>query len=412
MSKLEDMLLYVSEHNDFYKNRIKEYGIENPLDITQWPILTRKELHENRYNMFSDGYQSKYFNQQLRRQSSSGSSGIPVNVYWDYKDWYASNMSLWRKRLQWYGIKPSDRYVSFELQSPMKSAGNEIYYTNQPLNILNISISSINKREQFKNVISLLEKFQPKWLYIRPFILQNIVDCYIRYCYIPPKSLRFIETHGEILTEELKKKATSFFRVPIANMYGSEEMNGIAFECPYQHMHILEDNVYVELDNSAMLSQAKSSNIIITNLNNKAMPIIRYKQGDVVALDCSNEQLLCGEHTLCISVIEGRSTDFITLEDDNIMSSMTCLEIMGKVNNYFNGAISFYRFVFRKKENLLICEIIINLEFARWSEEIIEAIGHHFRLKVPEHMNIKFVVTQLDSYSAFEKKIRIFEVLE
>lgn len=80
------------------------------------------------------------------------------------------------------------------------------------------------------------------------------------------------------------------------------------------------------------------------------MPIIRYKQGDVVALDCSNEQLLCGEHTLCISVIEGRSTDFITLEDDNIMSTMTCLEIMGKVNNYFNGAISFYRFVFRKKK--------------------------------------------------------------
>ena len=98
MSKLEEMLKYVSEHNEFYKNRIKEYGITDPLDITQWPILTRKELQENRYNMFSDGYKSKYFNQQLRRQSSSGSSGMPVNVYWDYKDWYASNMSLWRKR--------------------------------------------------------------------------------------------------------------------------------------------------------------------------------------------------------------------------------------------------------------------------------------------------------------------------
>ena len=117
MSKLEEMLKYVSEHNEFYKNRIKEYGIKDPLDITQWPILTRKELQENRYNMFSDGYKSKYFNQQLRRQSSSGSSGVPVNVYWDYKDWYASNMSLWRKRLQWYGIHPSDKYVMFTLNA-------------------------------------------------------------------------------------------------------------------------------------------------------------------------------------------------------------------------------------------------------------------------------------------------------
>ena len=72
MTKLETMLKYVSEHNDFYKNRIKEYEIKDPLDITQWPVLTRKELQENRYNMFSDGYKAKYFNQRLRRQSSSG----------------------------------------------------------------------------------------------------------------------------------------------------------------------------------------------------------------------------------------------------------------------------------------------------------------------------------------------------
>ena len=80
MTKLEQMLKYVSEHNDFYKKRIKEYGITNPLDITQWPILTRKELQENRYNMFSDGYKTKYYNEQLLRQSSSGSFGIPINV--------------------------------------------------------------------------------------------------------------------------------------------------------------------------------------------------------------------------------------------------------------------------------------------------------------------------------------------
>ena len=115
VTKLEKMLKYVTEHNEFYKSRIKEYGIKNPLDITQWPVLTRKELQGNRYNMFSDGYKSKYFDQQLRRQSSSGSSGTPVNVYWDYNDWYSSNMSLWRKRLQWYGIKPSDKYCVFTL---------------------------------------------------------------------------------------------------------------------------------------------------------------------------------------------------------------------------------------------------------------------------------------------------------
>ena len=78
MEKLKKILRFVSKHNDFYKRRIEEYGISDPLDINNWPILTRKELQENRYDMFSDGYKSKYYNQQLKRHSSSGSSGLPV----------------------------------------------------------------------------------------------------------------------------------------------------------------------------------------------------------------------------------------------------------------------------------------------------------------------------------------------
>lgn len=49
MTKLTEMLKYVSNYNDFYKNRIKEYGIVNPLDITNWPILTREELQNSRF---------------------------------------------------------------------------------------------------------------------------------------------------------------------------------------------------------------------------------------------------------------------------------------------------------------------------------------------------------------------------
>ena len=116
MDKLEAMLKYVSEHNDFYKKRIAEYGITNPLDITQWPILTRSELQENRYQMFSDGYKTKYFNQELRRQFSSGSTGRPVNVYWDPVDYYSSNKTLWDRRFKYYNVLPINKRVLFTLR--------------------------------------------------------------------------------------------------------------------------------------------------------------------------------------------------------------------------------------------------------------------------------------------------------
>lgn len=411
--KLVKMLKYVSEHNDFYKKRIKEYGITNPLDITQWPILTRKELQENRYNMFSDGYKSKYFNQQLRRQASSGSTGVPVNVYWDYRDWYASNMSLWRKRWRWYGIKPGDKYISFELQSADNSTTEGVQYANASKNVLNINVSCIYGLNQFKSILTLIDKFEPKWLYIRPFVLRKIIDCYILFDCAPPKSLTLIETHGEILTNDLKTRAVEFFKVPISNMYGSEEMNGIAYECPNHCLHILQDNVFVEIIADKSRPNASNSDIIITNLHNKAMPLIRYQQGDTVVLkNGSTYQCDCQSCSPRISIIEGRSSDYIELDDEYILNSVLFLEIMGMVNNYFGGVISFYKFSYFKSKSFLLCETSVLPQYSDWFLRIKQMIYQLFCLKIPDHLSINLSVKKVDDFSFFGKKHRIFEVKE
>lgn len=277
MTKLEKMLKYVSEHNDFYKNRIKEYGIKNPLDITQWPILTRKELQENRYNMFSDGYKAKYYNQQLRRQSSSGSSGVPVNVYWDYKDWYASNMSLWRKRLQWYGVKPSDKYVMFTLNTfDIMNNGETVYYMKEPENILSINVSLIQNDMGYDKLVNIINEFDPKWIYIQPFVLNKLIQAYKRNKKNTPKTLTYIESVGELLTNDLRKRAMELFEVPLANMYGSEEMNGLAYENPNSNMCVLDENVFIEVLPENKNANCHEGAAIITNLNNYAMPLRRY----------------------------------------------------------------------------------------------------------------------------------------
>ena len=253
--KLIRMLKYVSEHNDFYKKRIKEYGITNPLDITQWPILTRKELQENRYNMFSDGYKSKYFSQQLRRQSSSGSTGMPVNAYWDYKDWYASNMCLWRKRLDWYDIKPRDKYCVFTLNAfGITPEDGKLYYINNPSNILSFNVSLIHDENGYEQIAERINDFNPDWLYIQPFVLNQLIRAYIKLGIKPVKTIRYIESVGEILTSDLRRRAEKRFCINVTNMYGSEEMNGIAIENPNAEMQILSDNVFLEIKNEKGIS--------------------------------------------------------------------------------------------------------------------------------------------------------------
>lgn len=360
VTKLEKMLKYVTEHNEFYKSRIKEYGIKNPLDITQWPVLTRKELQGNRYNMFSDGYKSKYFDQQLRRQSSSGSSGTPVNVYWDYNDWYSSNMSLWRKRLQWYGIKPSDKYCVFTLNSfGITPTEGKIYYINKPSNILMFNVSLVRDESGYEQMAKLINDFKPDWLYIQPFVLNQLIRAYRNLNLVPCESIKYVESVGEILTSDLRKKADELFNVKVTNMYGSEEMNGIAIEDPNREMHILTDNVFFEVESNNGISPNGNGESIITNLNNHAMPIIRYMQGDMVSIQ-ENEK------SPIISSISGRTFEVSPIDNGKQINSLLLSEVMSKFINQFPDTICSYRFVYNSINCNLYCIIGLYKEKKNW----------------------------------------------
>lgn len=371
MTKLEKMLKYVSECNDFYKNRIKKYGIKDPLDIMQWPVLTRKELQDNRYNMFSEGYKTKYYNQQLRRQSSSGSSGMPINVYWDYKDWYASNMSLWRNRLRWYDVHPNDNYVIFTLNSSsVKNDSKSISFVKLSANVLSVNVSLIQNENGYDNLVGIINDFEPKWLYIQPFVLNKLILAYKRSKKKPPKTLKYIESVGELLSFELRKRATDFFNVQLANMYGSEEMNGIAYECPNHHMHVLNDNVFVEVMNKTGINSCGGGEVIITNINNHAMPLIRYYQGDLI--DLNNQKRNCDlEHSFNqIDIIKGRTIESIQLDNTTELNSLILLEILAEVNNEFAGAIVTYRYVFNTTNKHMECYVSLDNSRLKWFNSI------------------------------------------
>lgn len=406
MSKLEEMLKYVSEHNEFYKNRIKEYGIKDPLDITQWPILTRKELQENRYNMFSDGYKSKYLHQQLKRQSSSGSTGIPITVYWDYPDYYASTLPLWRRRHQYYGITPNDRRVTFTLNTfNLKNKVDNVLYKYYSPMELSLNISLIQETVLYKKVIDIIDEFQPKWLYIQPFILQKLLLSYIKNGKTPPKSLAYIESVGEILTDNLKQKVIDFFKVPIANLYGSEEMNGIAFECPHNYMHIISENVHVEQ------SEVNGSSII-TSLTNKAMPLIRYDQSDSIKIRLLPDSCICGSSDLVIDIITGRSSENLYTKDGLELNSLLLMEIIAEVNNQFNDMVTRYNFIYYKREHKLECYIKVDSSRKEWFYSIQSSINEICKRKISSNINIVVEVCRMNEYHNSLGKPKILKIVD
>lgn len=120
-----------------------------------------------------------------------------------------------------------------------------------------------------------------------------------------------------MLLESTRRKLEEAFKCKISNQYGCYEANSIAYECPHNKLHCMEDNIYVEIvDNEGKeVTKVNEGNIIITTLNSHAMPFIRYKIGDRGVMDYNQEVCKCGNKSPVLKLSSGRVNDYIVLDD-------------------------------------------------------------------------------------------------
>ena len=86
-------------------------------------------------------------------------------------------------------------------------------------------------------------------------------------------NITLIETSGEILRETHRKNIEQFFSTNVIDRYGLAEAGIVAYQMPNNtNLSVLDFHTFVEVDTDG--------EILITTLNNKVMPLIRYRTGD------------------------------------------------------------------------------------------------------------------------------------
>lgn len=122
-------------------------------------------------------------------------------------------------------------------------------------------------------------------------------------------------THSEGSTAQERALLAEAFGAPVLDEYASEELYLIATECREGHYHLVQDNVRVDVVDAGPDGRGA---IVGTSLINSYMPFIRYRQGDLIALDDTWAPCACGNRFRVLDQLLGRADQCLVRTDGTV----------------------------------------------------------------------------------------------
>jgi phenylacetate-CoA ligase len=310
-------------HKKFVEAGIKPADIRTYSDLEKIPLLTKTEIKAAGDSIISGSVAKK----NCVLHQTSGSTGLPLKIYFTKKDNAAADISYERARRE-NGYRPF-KDVFMEITGSSFLPQDMTWYQKlwparwYKLNIL------LPMSEQ----VSAIQCINPDVMWGYPSAIKNICDN-LKIQGISGIHPRLVFTASEVLSDQNRQTIENFLDTDVRDVYGSHETGCIAWECgEHQGYHLSMDTNAVEfLDkNNQHIESDESGRVIVTNLHSYAMPIIRYEIGDYATpagTACS-----CKRGGYMIKSINGRNDDFIKLPNEKVLSPMTIIRLMHKYDD-------------------------------------------------------------------------------
>jgi phenylacetate-CoA ligase len=173
-----------------------------------------------------------------------------------------------------------------------------------------------------------LAGFHDSLLRYRPKVLQAYAGAAVLFARflearkLPAYRPHAIVTSAEVLDAPERKLLESTFQCPVFNRYGCREVSVIASECPaHTGLHVMAEGLFVEIETpSGPAAPGQMGAVLVTDLLNYAMPLIRYRIGD---LGCwASGSCPCGRGLPRLQHVAGRVTDFLVGCDRQLVSGV------------------------------------------------------------------------------------------
>ena len=378
--KLKNLLYFSFENVPYYKKKFMEVGIDlkdlhRSENFCKIPLLTKNEINKNRQLLIS-----KRINQNtLLPNSTSGSTGEALYFYYDIRSW-THRRAVNIRTQEALGIKIGDRSARLwgapiDIKKAEALRGRLHSWINNKMILSSYDLSDQNLQNYYKK----LYKFKPELLISYPGPLTVFAENMINNKNILT-SIRAIISSAETLFEWQRELIERAFSCPVYNRYGCREFGDIAHECERREgLHVNSDRVYLEIldDNLETVADGQTGEIVITDLDNYAMPLIRYRIGDVASF--KNEKCSCGRSLPLLKKIDGRTLDIVKAPNGNRLGG-TFWTILFKSH----PGIKAFRIIQERLDSLIVEYVEdptiknINLEYYR--KKIKKKCGNNFSI--------------------------------
>ncbi|MEW6990607.1 phenylacetate--CoA ligase family protein [Colwelliaceae bacterium 6441] len=378
--RLQSFIQKAVKNVPYYQSMFEHLGLEadaisTKSELAQLPFLDKAVIRENFEQMKSSvsGPVSPF--------TTGGSSGSPLTFLLGNERVSHDVAEKWRAT-RWWDVDIGDTEI-VAWGSPIELGAQDKVrlYRDKAFRSTLVPAFDMNE-EKLLGFIDTIKTQRPKMLFGYPSVFSLIAKTAKSHgiC-VDDLGIKVVFVTSERLYPYQREVIEETFGAPVANGYGSRDAGFIAHQCPGGKMHLSAEDLVVEIidKEGEPVADGEKGEIVVTHLATSDFPFIRYRTGDVAAID--PEPCSCGRGLPCLMEIEGRTTDFIVAFDGTVMHGLALIYVLRELEG-----ISEFKIV---QESKSLTRVQIVTETGKLSDKISEKIVSDFKKRLGKEVIIE-----------------------
>lgn len=318
--RLRKVVSFAGERSVFYKRIFSEHGIhagefQGTSDLEKVPILTKSALRENLQAILT----SPEPQGDWLHGHTSGTTGSPLSLWYD-RGTAVLNNAVDARQKAWAGMGPRD-WIGLLLGRMIVSPGRQRPPFWKPNYVLRqVWFSAFHlQAENLPTYVSEIRRRKLRFLEGYPSTMFILAQHILRSGERLP--LQAVFTSSETLHGVQREVIEDAFQCGIYDFYGHAERTIFAAECEcHSGKHLAEEYGFTEVvdGDGKPVRPGEVGYLVGTSLHNLAMPLIRYRTGDLSSI--IEEPCACGRRARRIADVSTKAEDIVVTPDGRFLS--------------------------------------------------------------------------------------------